>query len=253
MPSDGNSVRLICQTPKALWRALLPLSWICSFVRNPKEISGGVEWKFRADWALHSMLLESCHPSPLQIYHLFRKYCQAVGYWTSSSSCYITVLCPCRAALEAERSWDTFPYHRFWTSRNPYTNRHLGLRAQILARVSVDRHPQRLFDAPSAGQRDGREELEEDWSTEFLALILRRSFGRVVLSIPAVLSRQLFCLADQPIQGTCASPLLLIVALFRRGLLIPDLNWLFDFSPKPSLAWPVEVEAKRFDELLSLL
>lgn len=64
-----------------------------------------------------------------------------------------------------------------------------GCQAQIHARVSVGRRPPQLFDALLADQRDGRGEHEVDWSTEFLALILQRSFGRVVLSIPAALSR----------------------------------------------------------------
>lgn len=94
--------------------------------------------------------------------------------------------------------------------------------ARILARVSVGRHPQRLFDAVAADQRDGRGEQEADWSTGFSALILRKSFGRVALLIPAVLSGRLMCLTDLPIQRIGASPLLLIATLLRQDLPVSD-------------------------------
>ena len=47
-------------------------------------------------------------------------------------------------------------------SRNLYTTHHPVLLAQILARVSVGKHPQQLFDVPEADQRDDYEEGKED-------------------------------------------------------------------------------------------
>lgn len=102
-------------------------------------------------------------------------------------------------------------------NRSPYTSRHPGLLAQIRARVSVGRHPQRLFDVLEADQRDEHEERVADWSIGSSALILRKSFERVVFLIPAVPSCLLMSLTDPLNQRICASHLLLIEGQFRQA------------------------------------